>query len=141
MSVNSAFLGRLVKLLPNDESDDSILGLRSKSITFIGEALDSTSDDDDSWQRFHPEVPRKGITMACEGIAKGGLIRRVAQEGNVINLIDWSLVVPTVGVWSGDWIASGFSISSETDTLATFSGTINSNGPLVFTVEPEDSGT
>jgi predicted secreted protein len=139
VSANSAFLGRLVQLLPNDTSDDSIFGLRSKSIQFLGEALDSTSDDDDSWQRFHPEVPRRGLSIAASGIAKGGLIKRVAQEGHALNLIDWSLHVPTVGVWTGDWIASGFAIDAETDTLATFNGTINSNGPLVFDPEGSES--
>jgi predicted secreted protein len=132
VSAQDAILGRAVRFLPNDEDDESIFGIRSKSITFIGEALDSTSDDDDSWQKFHHEAPRRGISITAEGIAKGGLIKRVAQEGNVLRLTDWTLYAPNVGTWTGNWVASGFGISAETDALATFSGTINSDGALVF---------
>lgn len=138
---NGAFLGRAIKLEPNNAEDAPVLGVRSKTVNLLGEALDTTSDDDDSFQRFLEEAARKGISMTFEGIAKGGFLRRVAEGGNVVVLEDYSLYVPGVGVWSGDWIVSGVSFTGETDGIATFSATVNSNGPLEFTAEPEDTAS
>lgn len=132
MSANGAFLGRELRLQPNATGDEAVLGVRSKTATLIGEALDITSDDDDSFQRFLTEAPRQGITMTVDGIAKGQFISRVAEAGNVLALVDYTLECPEVGEWRGDWVVSGVSLTGETDGIATFSATINSDGPLVF---------
>ena len=135
---SGAFLGREIRLTPNDSDDQLVLGVRSKTINLIGEALDITSDDDDSWQRFLTEAPRKGISMTVDGIAKGGFMKAVAEAGNVLALTDYSAFCPQVGTWTGNWVVSGISISGETDGLATFSATINSNGELTF--DPDADG-
>lgn len=135
---SGAFLGREIRLTPNDSNDSTVLGVRSKTVNLIGEALDITSDDDDSWQRFLTEAPRKGISMTVEGIAKGSFIKSVAEGGNVVALADYDLFCPQVGTWTGDWVVSGISISGETDGLATFSATVNSNGELTF--DPDADG-
>jgi len=135
--VSNAFLGRAITLSPDNDEDEPVLGVRSKTVNLLGEALDITSDDDDSFQRFLEEAARKGISMTFEGIAKGGFLKRVADGGNVVVLKEYSLYVPGVGTWQGDWIVSGVSFSGETDGIATFSATVNSNGVLTFTEEPE----
>lgn len=137
MSANGAFLGRELRLLPNATGDDPVLGIRSKTVNLIGEALDITSDDDDSFQRFLTEAPRQGISMTCDGIAKGAFVKRVAEASNVLALVDYTLEAPLVGTWRGDWVVSGVSLTGETDGIATFSATINSDGPLVFTPSEE----
>ena len=137
MSANGAFLGRELRLLPNATGDDPVLGIRSKTVNLIGEALDITSDDDDAFQRFLTEAPRQGISMTCDGIAKGAFVKRVAEAGNVLALVDYTLQAPLVGEWRGDWVVSGVSLTGETDGIATFSATINSDGPLVFTPAEE----
>lgn len=136
---DDAFLGREIRLTPNDSGDQLVLGVRSKTLNLIGEALDTTSDDDDSWQRFLTEAPRKGISMTVDGIAKGGFVKAVAEAGNVLALTDYDAFCPRVGTWTGNWVVFGISISGETDGLATFSATINSNGPLVF--DPDADGS
>lgn len=133
MSASGAFLGRELKLEPNATGDEPVLGVRSKTVNLIGEALDITSDDDDSFQRFLTEAPRRGVTMTVDGIAKGQFVARVAEAGNVLALEDYTLVCPEIGEWRGDWVVSGVTLAGETDGIATFSATINSNGELVFT--------
>lgn len=135
MSANGAFLGRALKLVPNASGDEAVLGVRSKTVNLLGEALDITSDDDDSFQRFLTEAPRQGINMTVDGIAKGAFVQRVAEAGNVLALTDYTLECPNVGNWRGDWVVSQVNLSGETDQIATFSATINSDGPLVFTPE------
>ena len=135
---SGAFLGREIRLTPNDSGDQLVLGVRSKTLSLIGEALDITSDDDDSWQRFMTEAPRKGISMTVDGIAKGGFMKAVAEAGNVLALENYDAFCPNVGTWTGNWVVSGISISGETDGLATFSATINSNGELTF--DPDADG-
>lgn len=129
---SGAFLGREIRLTPNDSSDATVLGVRSKTINLVGEALDITSDDDDSWQRFLTEAPRKGLSMTVDGIAKGDFIKTVAEGGHVVALEDYDMFCPQVGTWTGNFVVSGITISGETDGLATFSATINSNGELTF---------
>ena len=59
------------------------------------------------------------------------------MAGNVLALVEYSLQAPLVGEWRGDWVVSGVSLTGETDGIATFSATINSDGPLVFTPAEE----
>lgn len=133
MAQNGAFLGREMRLLPNATGDENVLGVRSKTVNLIGEALDITSDDDDSFQAFLTEAPRQGISMTVDGIAKGDFIKAVAAAGNVLALVDYTLEAPLVGQWRGNWVVSGVAITGETDGIASFSATINSDEALVFT--------
>lgn len=136
---SGVFLGREMRLTPNDSADPLVLGVEQKDVSLLGEALDITTDDDDSWQRFGEEPPRQGITLSVSGKAKGGFLKRLAESNNVLVLEDYNLFCPQVGTWTGNWIVSGVQLGATKDQYTTFSATINSNGELTF--DPDADGT
>ncbi len=130
----AAFIGRKVTLTQVGGSPDGpvFTGMRTKNVTFLGEAIDVTSDDTSGSQEFITEAPRTGVTVEVSGITKdAALIDAIGTAGviplnqYVLNFVDLSRTI------TADWVLSNISFGVEYEDATTFSFTMNTNGQFI----------
>ena len=138
----AAFIGRKVTLTQSGPGSPLVIGspvgpvftgMSTKNVTFLGDAIDTTSDDTDGSQQFITEAPRTGVSIEVSGITKdAALIDAISTAGvipltgYVLNFVDLSRVI------EADWVLSNVSFGVEYEDATTFSFTMNTNGQ--FTV-------
>ena len=135
-----AFIGRKVTLTQSLGSPGGsplgpvFTGMRTKNVTFLGEAVDTTSDDTSGAQEFITEAPRTGVTIEVSGITKdSALIDTITTEG-VVELTQYVLNFVDIGkTITADWVLSNVSFGVEYEDAVTFSFTMGTNGAFVVT--------
>lgn len=108
-----------------------LTGMRSKSLTVQGEAIDITTDDTSGWQEFLVSAPRLGYTLEVSGITKDTNILDAVETSGVAALenyvLDFGALSKTV---TGNWVLSNVSFGIEYEDAVTFTCTIQSDGVM-----------
>jgi predicted secreted protein len=129
----TARLGRQVQLLwGNGSPQQPIEGLREKGVTFGGDAIDVTSDEDGGFRTLiENTVGQRELNITLSGVSKSPILRRARAAGQTS--ANATLIYP-----NGDTITGLFELVKyeETDKYndaATFTAEIQSNGEYVYT--------
>lgn len=122
------------------KGSEVIAGVRTKSLSFAGEPVDITSDDDDGYRTLLDVSGQEALDMSVEGITKNTLLRAAALTGGGLMLTDITLEFPKTGTQavSGDTISGSFFLASleESGTYndaITFSASLQSSGQWTYT--------
>lgn len=117
-----------------------LAGVRTKSLSFAGEPVDVTTDDDTGARTLLAESGQEAIDLSVEGITKDTVLRAAALGSGSLMLTDITLEFPKTGtqVTTGDTISGSFFLSSleESGTYndaMTFSASLQSSGAWTYT--------
>lgn len=117
-----------------------IAGVRTKSLSFAGEPVDVTTDDDTGFRTLLAESGQEAIDISVEGLTKDVVIRGAALGSGSLMLTDITLEFPKTGTQlaTGDTISGTFFLTSleESGTYndaMTFSASLQSSGAWIYT--------
>lgn len=121
--ISQGFASRLVLVRRGDEV---IAGVRTKTVNFNGEAIDTTSDENDGWQTKIPTYGVRGVSLQVEGVVKGNVLKNAWATQDVIN--DMTME------WPDGWaVNAAFAFNNYVETGA-------NDGEMTFTCTFESSG-
>jgi predicted secreted protein len=130
-----ALVGRKVTFTPTG-AGAPVTGMRTKTITLNNEPIDITSDDDDGWRTFLASDPaERSIDMSVEGITKDNELMKLAALGGANLISEYTLNFPGLGSFTGDFYIGSLELGAPYNEGVTFSCSIQSSGPAVFTEE------
>lgn len=116
-----------------------LAGLRTKSWSFNGEAIDKTNDDDEGFRSLLTDVGTKSLDISFDGVAEDELIQDIVLGGGALMLTDITLEWPlrsgdlTAASISGDFFLSSFEQSGTYNDAITFSGSLQSSEAWIYT--------
>ncbi len=110
-----------------------IAGVRSKSASVNGEAVDITSDDDSGFRTLLSVVGTKSMDLSVEGVTKDATLRAAMLSGTSLLLTDVSLEYPNGDTITGDFFLSSLEESAPYNEAATFSASLQSSGEFTYT--------
>lgn len=110
-----------------------IASVRNKSISFAGEPIDITSDDDEGFRLLLAEEGQKSIDMSVDGITSDAVLRGLALTGTDLLLTDINLLWPNGDTLTGDFFLSSFEESGPYKDAITFTASLQSSGPWIYT--------
>lgn len=114
---------------------DVVAGMRSKTITYGAETIDTTSDDDDGFRKLlENAVAQRQFDLGLEGILKDDELLEVAAKPEGLAVGVYTLNIPGFGTITGTFVWSGFEYQGPYNDAAVYSCTIQSSGE--FTVTP-----
>lgn len=122
-----AFVGRAVLITMGMTDLASVL--RTKTINFNGELVDVTTDGDAGWTTTLDSVfNTMNVSIALDGVIKDDVLTEMAFTGAQEAM---TIEVDTLFSLDGTWqFQPGFSIGAPYNGEATFSGTLQSVGPV-----------
>lgn len=127
------------RLLLVKKGATKLAGLRTKSISFAGEAVDITNDDDDGFRTLLAEAGTKTLDLSVDGVAKDELIQDIVLGGGSLMLTDITIDFPlrsgdsAAASIAGDFFLSSFEQSGTYNDSVTFSASLQSSGEWTYT--------
>ena len=112
----------------------TIAGVQTKSISYAGEPIDITGDDDAGYRTLLGNPGLETLDISCEGVTKDTVLRGLSlNSGGTTQATDWSLLFP-----NGDTITGNFNISSYEENgvhndAIKFTMSLVSSGAWVYT--------
>lgn len=128
MPISNGFASRTVVVSRNDEV---VAGIRTKTVTFEGEPIDVTTDENDGWRTLIPVYGTRGMTLAVDGVVKSNLLKTTAlSQSNIIEemVVEW----PDGYTVTGDFAVASYSENGSHDGEMTFSCEFRSTGALSY---------
>lgn len=113
-----------------------IAGVRTKTVTFNGEPVDVTSDDDSGFRKLLAEVGQKSIDMSVEGVTKDNELRSAALSGTSLLLTDVNIEWPNGDTLSGDFFMNSVEETGAYNDAITFTSSFQSSGEWTYTPAP-----
>ena len=110
----------------------ALLGLREKNMTYNGEPINITSEEDAGYQILLSDVGEGSISIDVAGIDKDDVLRTAAAALTRANLAV-VITYETGGTLTGNFKVSSYSEGIPYQEAATFSATLMSNGAYTFT--------
>jgi TP901-1 family phage major tail protein len=111
-----------------------VAGLRSKTLSFNGEAVDATSADSaDGWRELLAGAGVKTMSVSGAGVFTDASVderMRAVFFGN--GIADFELIIPDFGAVSGLFQITALEYAGEYNGEATYSLSLESAGPLGF---------
>jgi predicted secreted protein len=113
-----------------------ILGVREKGITLNGEAINVTSDEDNGWRTLLDVTAEDSVDIALSGVTKDERLKAAyfggAAARTKVATIEW----PSGSTMTGTFFLANFSETGPYNDAVTFSATLQSSGPVVYTPAP-----
>ena len=127
-------IGRATLLKKNDVA---IAGVRTKSLSWGGESIDVTTNEDAGVRLLLAESAQEQIDISFDGLEDGSTIRNIAlATGTTKMLTDITYELDDGVIISGDFRLSSYERGSPYNEGTTFSATLESSGPWVVTPAP-----
>jgi TP901-1 family phage major tail protein len=124
----AAFVGRKAIL---SKGATAVAAIRTKTVSINNEPVDITTDDDNGFRTMLQDPGTKSLDMTVEGIIKDDTLLTVAMSSSDI-LEAFSILFPTIGTLSGDFVVTAFEVGAPSGEAATFSCTLQSSGTFTF---------
>ena len=109
-----------------------IPGMRERTISFAGEPVDLTSDDDDGWRRLaHENGPaQKNVDVSFSGVIKSDTLKEDWISGDISGelIVDY----PTGNRLSGTFMLANYTDTGPINDAATFEAQFQNSGPVTF---------
>lgn len=117
-----------------------LAGIRTLSLTYAGESINITSGENDGKRHLLEESAEESIDASIEGIMKTDTLRAYKLAGNVMltnATITYPVLVPgnTAATLTGNFRLSNLEEGYPYNDAVTFSGSLESSGPWVYTAE------
>lgn len=132
-------VGRKFKL---KKGADVLAGIRTKTLTYSGESIDLTSDDDLGKRLLDPDAAQEQIDISFDGIMKGDTLRALVLGSTSKLLTDitleWPIMLATNTVPAKlvcNFRLTGYEEGGAYNDAVTFSGTLESSGAWTYTPE------
>lgn len=110
-----------------------IAGVRTKTVTINGEPIDITSDDDSGFRTLLGDAGTRSIDLSVEGVTKDAVLRAIVAGSSSQLLTDISVEYPNGDTIEGDFYLVNIEESGEYQDALTFSASLQSSGPFVYT--------
>jgi TP901-1 family phage major tail protein len=131
----SAQKGRdLLLKVHNGTSFETVAGLRSTTLAFNAESVDTTSQDSaGAWRELLAGAGLKSASIRGQGIFKDA-----ASDATVrglffaASIVSWQVIVPDFGVIEGPFQVTALEFNGRHDGEVTFDLALASAGPLSF---------
>lgn len=127
--ITQGFAGRTIIVRQGGEQ---IAGIRTKTLTFEGEPIDVTSDENDGWRTLLSTYGTRGLTASVEGVTKSHQLKVAALSQQVITELTFTW--PDGFEVIGDFALANYAETGEYTDAATFSCEFRSSGELAFDV-------
>lgn len=114
----------------------AIAGVRTKSLSFNGEPIDVTTDDDTGFRTLLATAGQKSVDMSVEGLTKDALFREAALSGTSLMLTDITVEYPNGDSLSGDFFLNSVEESGTYNDAMTFTASLQSSGTFTYTPAP-----
>lgn len=110
-----------------------IAGLRTKGVSFNGEPIDVTTDDEAGYRTLLADPGTKSIDLSIEGLTKDDDLRVAVLNGASLMLTDVTITYPDGGILAGDFFLTSLEESGSYNEAITFSGSLQSSGAWTYT--------
>jgi len=110
-----------------------IAGVRTKTVTINGEAIDVTTDDDSGYRTLLGDPATRMIDLSVEGITKDDTLRAIVAGGGSQMLTDITIEYPDGAVIAGDFYLVSVEEAGEYQDAVTFSASLQSSGEYTYT--------
>ena len=128
MSISEGFAGRTLALAWNSSA---VAGVREKSLTINGEAIDVTSDDDSGWRKLLEVAAQNQVDISVSGVTKSQVLKTDFFNGTRTRTA--SITYPDGAVLSGTFYLSEYTETGAYNDAVTFEATLMSSGAVIFT--------
>jgi len=130
--ITTGFAGRTILVR---QGGQVIAGIRTKTLTFEGEPIDVTSDENDGWRTLLSVYGTRGLTASVEGVVKSHQLKIAALSQAVMSELTFTW--PDGFEVVGDFALSNYTETGAYDDAATFSCEFRSSGELAYDVGDE----
>lgn len=127
----AGFAGRAVVFTWNGQA---VAGTREKGITFNGEAINVTSDEDDGWRTLLDVSAEDSIDISLSGVTKDDVLANAYMTGQRTGIA--RLEYPNGRVIEMDAYLANYGEAAPYNNATTFTATIQSTGVPTFTSAP-----
>lgn len=111
----------------------AIAGVRTKSLSFNGEPIDVTTDDDNGFRTLLATAGQKSVDMSVEGLTKDATIREAALSGTSLLLTDITVDYPNGDKLAGNFFLNSVEESGTYNDAITFTASLQSSGEFTYT--------
>jgi len=120
-----------------------IAGLRTATLSWSGESIDVTTGEDAGVRLLLELSGQEQLDISIEGIMKAEEFRDITIGAGSARILDdieitWPIANPvntTPATLTGDFRISSYEEGSPYNDAITFTGTLESTGPFVYTAE------
>jgi TP901-1 family phage major tail protein len=117
-------------------SYQTVAGLRASTLSFNAETVDATSQDSvGAWRELLAGAGLKTAALRGQGIFKDAAsdasVRGYFFNGTIVN---WQAIIPDFGIVQGLFQITALEFAGRHDGEVTFEVSLDSAGPLTFTV-------
>ena len=110
----------------------AIAGVRTKSLTFNGSAIDVTTDDDSGKRVLLEASGQESIDMSVEGLTKDENLLAIPAGGGT-RIEEYTIEMPWGGEITGDFRLNSVEVGAEYQEAVTFTAEIHSSGDWTYT--------
>jgi len=110
-----------------------IAGVRTKTVSINGDAIDVTSDDDLGYRTLLNDPATRTLDLKVEGITKDDNLRAVLLSGGSQMLTDITIEYPDGSTITGNFYLAQVEETGAYDDAITFSTTLQSSGEYTYT--------
>ncbi|WP_339064719.1 phage tail tube protein [Teredinibacter turnerae] len=111
----------------------AIAGLQARTISYAGEAIDISSDDDNGFRGLDDAVGVRSLDISGEGTLVDATFQNLAFGTGAKKLTDISLTLPDGATITGDFLLPTFELTGGTNEDATYSISLQSSGEWTYT--------
>jgi len=111
----------------------AILGVREKSLSVNGEAVNVTSDEDDGVQILLAEDAETSVQVELSGVTKDNILRTAKMAGGAALRADALLTYSDGGTIAGTFQIGAYSEGQPYNEAVTFSASLMSTGVVTYT--------
>lgn len=109
-----------------------IAGVRTKGVSFNGEPIDVTSDDDGGYRTLLTDAGTQSIDLSVEGITKDANLRAVVMAGGSLMLTNITIEYPDGAELSGNFFLTSLEETGTYNEAVTFSASLQSSGEWTY---------
>jgi len=109
-------------------------GVREKGITFNGEAINVTSDEDLGWRTLLNVSAEDSVDITVSGVIKDTVLRRARFDtSGVLRMKEAELEYADGSIISGIFFLATYAETGPYNDALTFTATLQSNGVVEYT--------
>lgn len=109
----------------------AITGMREKSISLNGEAINVTSDEDNGWQALLAEAAENSVEITVSGVTKTTAIKNDWWAGTRTRTAVYTW--PDGSSLSGSYMITAYSEGAPYNDAVTYELTLSSTGAMTYT--------
>jgi len=112
----------------------AIAGIQTKAISYAGEAIDITSDDDSGYRTLLSSPGIETLDISGDGVTKNTTLRALSlNSGGTTQASDWSIEFPNGDTITGNFNLTSYEENGTHNDAVKFSLALSSSGAWTYT--------